>query len=1076
MNIAAWLADLGLERYTRNFAENGVDSSVLTRLDAEDLRQVGVHAVGHRRILLDAIAGLRNGRPTEATGVRSPGGSTWQTGERRQLTVMFVDIVGFTALSSRLDPEELREVLRSYQNAMAGEVARYEGVVSKFLGDGILAYFGFPVAHEDNAERAVCAGLAIVEVAKRLRTPDGDVLGVRVGIATGLVVIGGLIDTDAAWELAAVGETPNLAARLQALAHPGGVVIAHSTRQLAGGLFDYADLGHRPVKGYAEPVRAWGVLGRSGTAGRFEARQVGTLAPLVGRAAELEHLRERWALAHDRKGQVVLLSGEPGIGKSRLLKALLDRLQAQPCTRLHFRCSPLQTSTPLFPVIDHLERSAGFVRDDSAEQRLDKLEAMLRRGGMQLATATPLVAALLSLPLAGRYAPLHLESSTQRDRTHEVLLGQLEGLARRQPVLLLFEDMHWCDPTTLDLLGQTMERIRTWPVLMVITYRPEFVPPWPSGTHVGAMTLSRLGMAESRAVVQGFDTAGALSADAVDQVVERADGIPLFLEELTKAVLESTLPACRDGRYGHDSPLPDFVIPASLQDSLVARLDRLAPVREVAQTAACLGREFSHAVLSAVSALPEEQLDLALQRLVGAELLYQIGTPPEARYSFKHALVRDVAYATMLNSRRQRQHARIVTVLETQFPDFVANQPQILAQHCSEAVLLTKAIEYWRQAGLAAARRSALREAEILLRRGLELAGQLPDTLDRAARELELQVALGATLLAAKGESAAEIGEAYRCARALYERTGNVGVEPAVLWGVWHFHMNQAQLGRAREVAVHHVACSEVRQSVIGQAVAHRCRLVGELFAGELDASLQHWAKLRSLPRPAEGCPEEILLDPWISARSMTSWTLLLQGHQGQALGCGGDALVAARATGQPYMLAVVLHHQNVLAQLMGDLQRLATQAAELLALAGQHGFAHWQATATLLQGWATASDGDLDAGLATMRRGLEAKKATGSRLKIPYYLGLMAGLLGSACHNQEGLDLLDEALGRVEATGERWFEAELLRIRGDLLLDLRPEQAAASYAKALEAARRQQAGWWERRVMRSMATTIRAA
>lgn len=989
---------------------------------------------------------------------------------------MFVDIVGFTALSSRLDPEELREVLRTYQNAMAGEVARFEGVVSRFLGDGVLAYFGFPLAHEDDAERAVCAGLAIVEAAKRLRTPDGEALGVRVGIATGLVVIGGLIDTDAAWELAAVGETPNLAARLQALAHPGGVVIAHCTRQLTGGLFDYADLGYRPIKGFAEPVRAWGVLGRSGTAGRFEARQMGAPAPLIGRTAELEHLQELWALARGQQGQVVLLSGEPGIGKSRLLKALLDRLQTESCTRLHFRCSPLQTSTPLFPVIDHLERSAGFARDDSAEQRLDKLEAMLGRGGGQLGIATPLVAALLSLPLAGRYAPLHLAPSTQRDQTQEVLLRQLEGLTRKQPVLMVFEDVHWCDPTTLDILGQTIECIRTWPLLMVITYRSDFVPPWPPSSHVSPMTLTRLGTEECCAVVTGLDAAGVLSAAAVDQVVERADGIPLFLEELTKAVLESTLPTCRDGRSGRDGPLPDFVIPASLQDSLVARLDRLAPVREVAQMAACLGREFSHAVLAAVAALPETQLDDALQRLVDAELLYQIGTPPEARYSFKHALVRDVAYATMLNSRRQRLHARIVWVLQAQFPNLVLNQPQILAQHCSEAGLVMEAIEYWRQAGLAAARRSALREAEILLRRGLELTQQLPESLDRAARELELQVALGAALLAAKGESAAEIGEAYRRARVLYERTGNVGVEPAVLWGVWHFHMNQAQLDRAREVAVHHVACAQVRQSVVGQAVALRCRLVGELFAGELDAALQHWAQLRALSPPDEGCPQEILLDPWISARSMTSWALLLQGHQGQALACGGDALVAARATGQPYMLAVVLHHQNVLAQLVGDLQRLAGQTAELLALAKQHGFAHWQATATLLQGWAVASDGALDVGLAAMRRGLEAKKATGSRLKIPYYLGLMAGLLGGAGRSQEGLDLLDESLCRVETTGERWFEAELHRIRGDLLLELRPDRAAASYATALQMAQRQQAGWWERRAARSLATPIRAA
>lgn len=747
MNVSAWLAGLGLEQYVEAFAVHGVDADVLPLLQAEDLRELGMAAVGHRRKLLDALATLRASPEPRRDSVSAERGPI---GERRQLTVMFVDLLGFTELSVRLDPEALREILRAYQQAMADEIARFGGVVSRFLGDGVLAYFGFPRAHEDDAERAVCAGLAVIDAAKHLLTPEDLPLRVRVGIATGLVVVGDLIGSGPAREQAAVGETPNLAARLQAVAEPGTVVIAARTRQLIGGLFDCADLGCRRIQGFLEPLRAWRVMGHSRVEGRFEARQMGGPMPLVGRERELGQLLDLWRKAKGATGQVLLLAGEPGIGKSRLVRALVDWLQPEAHARIHCRCSPLHASSPLHPVIDQLERAAGFAHDDRADQRLDKLEALLATASTDVAEVAPLIAAMLSLPADDRYPTLRLAPQAQREQTMAALLGQLEGLAQQRPVLLVFEDAHWSDPTSLDLLELTIERLRTLPVLMIVSFRPGFRAPWTDRGHATTLALDRLGAAEARAVVEQLAQASQLSAEAIDEVVAKADGVPLFLEELTKAVLEAGLLDHEGGRP------PPCAIPASLQDSLVARLDRLAPVREVAQTAACLGREFDHALLAAVSSLPAPRLARALDQLVAAELLFRFGDATEARYSFKHALVRDVAYATLLNSRRQRLHARIVTVLETRFPERASAQPQILAQHCAEAGLTVQAIEYWHRAGLSAARRSALQEAMTQLRLGLDLIPSLPDTAERAARELELQVALGATLLASKGEAAPE--------------------------------------------------------------------------------------------------------------------------------------------------------------------------------------------------------------------------------------------------------------------------------------------------------------------------------
>ena len=980
---------------------------------------------------------------------------------------MFVDLIGYTGLTSRLDPEELCRILRRYQAAMAAEIARFEGVVSTFLGDGVLAYFGFPQAHEDDAERAICAGLAVIDAAGRLAGPSQAPLRVRIGIATGLVVVGDPGGPGAS-EWSAVGETPTLAARLQELAAPDTILVADRTRRLAGGLFAYEGLGGLAVKGFGQPIRAWQVLGRSTAVGRFEARQAQGRTPLVGRAVELDCLRSHWNEAVRGVGRVALICGEAGIGKSRLVQEFRGLLRGQPHMPLHCRCSPFHTGSPLQPVIEELARAADFAANDGAAQWLAKLERLLALATADIAVVTPLIAELLSLSTEGRYPPLNLPAHARRERTLDALVGQLDGLARRAPVLLVLEDAHWCDPTSLELFDRLIDLARALPVLIVITYRPEFASRWAVGGQVASVILDRLDASEARSMVRKLDSS--LPDAVVEQLVEKADGVPLFVEELTRAALDrrDTGP---DRQSALESALLPPVIPSTLQDSLVARLDKLPEAREVAQTAACLGREFDHELLAAVSPLSTPELDRVLDDLASAGILIRRGDCANRHWRFKHALVRDAAHATLLHRRRRQLHARIVAIMESRFPGLVATHPNLLAQHCAEAGLIREAIDYWRQAGLAAAQRSAMREAVALLRHGLALIPQLPDPRDWVRRELDLQVALGAALLALKGGAAVEIEQAYGRARELSQLSGSLDVEAAVLWGIWHNHTNRAELARARTVVQEQLRNARRRADKVALAVAHRCGLVTELFSGAYAPALAHLDELMKLSSVEDG-PPEILLDPWISGQSMATWPLLIRGQVKQAIASSEEMLAAARGKDRPYLLAVVMHHQTVFSQLLGDRETVARRACDLHSLAARHGFAHWHATATLLSGWAIAGSGDLADGIATMRRGLEAKKATGSRLKLPYYQALLSELVVRAGDKAEALALLDDALAQVATSQERWFAAELHRRRAELVLSLRGRRAEAEMhlLDAIRIAHRQDAKLFQLRAANSLA------
>jgi class 3 adenylate cyclase/tetratricopeptide (TPR) repeat protein len=759
LDIGQWLRDLGLQAYEQAFRDNGVDLDVLPRLTADDLKEIGVSAVGHRRKILDAVGQLTAARPEAEQKV--PGRA-----ERRHLTVMFCDLVGSTALSATLDPEDMEELLRVYHARVGDLASKHGGFVAKYMGDGALIYFGYPQAHEDDAERAVRAGLALVDGVSKLAVA-GECLSARVGIATGLVVVGDLIGAGEAQERGIAGETPNLAARLQELAVAGTVVIADTTRRLVGELFDLSSLGRSSIKGFADPVPAWRVIGEGKAESRFEALHGATVIPLVGREEELDLVLSRWRQVKEGAGHVALISGEPGIGKSRLVLALRERLHGESKVSLNYACSPHHVNSALFPLITQLERAAGFAPDDSSKTRLDKLESLLQDTAAKPNSAVALFADLLGIPTGSGDELAAMSPLQKKGLLFRAFLAELAALAGRGPVLMVLEDVHWIDPTSRELFDQIVERLQRLPVLLIATFRPELSPPWTGFPHVTLLTLNRLAQAQARSLVERVTGGKPLPTEVLEQILARTEGVPLFTEELTKAVLESGLLRDTGDRYVLDGPLPPLAIPATLHDSLMARLDRLAPVKEIAQIGACIGREFDHGLLSAVVPLPEADLMAALDRLVAAELVFRRGIPPAATYIFKHALVRDAAYQSLLRTRRQELHAKLATALEGYFPQTTETQPELVARHFHEAGLFEKAVEYWLRAGRLAAGRSANVEAIAHLRSGLASLTALPPGEPRSRLELSLQLALGGPLLATKGFASSEAEAVYKRAQAL---------------------------------------------------------------------------------------------------------------------------------------------------------------------------------------------------------------------------------------------------------------------------------------------------------------------
>ena len=753
--ITNWLRGLGLEQFATAFLENDIDAKILLELTADDLIGLGVTSIGHRRKLLAAITTLRDGSPisdapitsTEPVRLGGDAGIGVSSAERRQLTVLFCDLVGSTALASRLDPEDLREVLGTYRAAVAEVVAGFGGYVAKYMGDGVLAYFGYPQAHEHDAEQAVRAGLALIDRVGRLEN-RATALASRVGVATGLVVVGDLIGSGEAQERAVVGETPNLAARLQEMAPANAVLVAESTRRLVGDLFDYHNLGAVNIKGLAEPVLASQVLSESTVESRFEALRSATLSPLVGRDEEVQLLLRRWAQAKDGEGQIVLISGEAGIGKSRIAAALQERLEAERPVRLRYFCSPHRRDSTLFPIIARLERAAGFTRDDTPAEKLDKLAALVSPSGDSDQETEAVFADLLGVPAGERYPPLPDDPRQKRERIFMALVRQLEDLAKHRPVLFLFEDAHWIDSTSLDLLDRIAERIRRLPVLMLVTFRPEFEPPWTGQAQVTSMILSRLGQRETKTLVGRVAGGKTLPVEILDRINEHADGIPLCIEELTRTLLEGNLLREENGQYILAGPLPTLAIPSSLHDSLMSRLDRLGPAKEVAQIGAVIGREFSYDMVKVVAHHPDDRLRDALNQLVEAGLIFCRGGPPQTSFVFKHALVQDAAYGTLLRGRRQELHAGVAKALEVQAAPALGEEASVgeraalLAHHWLRAEEWERALNYTLETAERARKLFARTEAINHYWQALELMERLPHTSDRSRVHCDIILSL----------------------------------------------------------------------------------------------------------------------------------------------------------------------------------------------------------------------------------------------------------------------------------------------------------------------------------------------
>jgi class 3 adenylate cyclase/predicted ATPase len=1075
MDVGGWLRGLGLGQYEATFRESEIDADVLPDLTEVDLEKLGI-PLGHRKRLLRAIGSLG----------RAPGGAlplvppTEKAAERRQLTVMFCDLIGSTAISADRDPEDMREIIGAYHRCCTEQITKAGGFVAKYMGDGVLAYFGYPQAHEDDAERAVHSGLALVNAMSRLKTAHDAVLQVRIGIATGLVVVGDLIGEGAAQEQAVVGDTPNLAARLQGIAEPNTVVVADSTRRLLGNLFELKDLGAKDLKGITAPAHAWAAVRASSVESRFDALHTTSLAPLVGREEELELLLRRWARAKRGEGQVVLLAGEAGIGKSRLTVALLERLAADAHTRLRYFCSPQRADSAFHPLIAQVERAAGLTHDDKPRTKLDKLDAVLARTSTSPEHAA-LFAEMLSLLNDGRYPTLEFTPEQRRQKTLEALTSQLAGLAHQRPVLMIFEDVHWVDPTSLEVLGLIVGRTEALPALLIVTFRPEFSAPWAGQSHVTSLMLNRLRVHEAAAIIERLAGNKRIPADMMAEIVERTDGIPLFVEEMTKAILEAESEGAARRRVAA-VPSPALAVPPSLHASLMARLDRLGTAKEVAQIGSAIGREFSHALLASVAHKSEAELESALDSLVKADLLFRRGVPPQASYVFKHALVQDAAYGTLLREPRRALHARIAETLASQFAETTESQPEILAHHNTEAGLIEKAVVLWGKAGERAQARSALTEAAAQFTRALGQIATLPSTPALRREQIKLQVALITPLMHVKGHATAETKAAVEQARSLIEQAETLGEPPedplllfSVLYAFWGANFVAMNGEVIRDLAAQFLTLAEKQGATVPLMIAHRIMGTSLVLTGGIAEGRGHHDKAITLYDPAEHRPLTMRFgqDTKVTVLGFRALALWLLGYPEAGLRDANESLKNAREIGQAATLMPALVGAAMIYILCRNRGKAAAYADELIALAEEKGLPLWWALGMMNRGIELALGGKPSEASEILISGITAQRTTAAAFLIPFYLSNLARAHAELRQFEEAWRCVGEAITLVETTKEKWCEAEIHRTAGELaLMSLEPEaaKAEAHFERALAIAREQKAKSWELRATMSMA------
>jgi class 3 adenylate cyclase/predicted ATPase len=1017
--------------------------------------------------------------PMPPTPVPEPS-RTGPEAERRQVTVLFCDLVDSTKLSQQLDAEDYRAVVRAYQQAAVTAMHPWDGYVAQYLGDGLLVYFGWPTAHEDAAVRAVHASLALLAALEPLNDTQlapryGVRVQVRLGLHTGMAVIGEMGGGDRHEQLA-MGDTPNIAARLQGLADPNTVALSAVTARLVRRRFALENLGTHPLKGVTEPMPVFQVLGLPDTADDEEAATPGSAVFLVGRDEELGLLRRRWEQSKAGLGQVVLISGEAGIGKSSLVETLRAQVRREGLTHVAFRCSPYHTNSALYPVIEHVQRVFQWQRDDPPAAKLDKLECTLRTYRLPLEDVVPLFAALLSVPLPEeRYAAVRLTPQQQKQQTHDALVAWMLEEAERQPVLVVWEDLHWADPSTLENLGLLLDQSRTSAILNLLTFRPEFVPPWPSRSHMTPLTLTRLERPQVEALITHLAGGKALPAAVVAYIVARTDGVPLFVEELTKMLLESDVLHQEAERYTLTGPLSAVAIPTTLQDSLMARLDRLPMIREVAQLGAVLGREFAYEMLRALAGVEDALLQERLAQLVDTELLYQRGRPPRAKYIFKHALVQDAAYASLLKSTRQQYHQQVAQMLEARFPDTVETEPELVAHHYTEAGCSAQAVGYWQQAGERAMQRSANVEAIAHLRQGIELLTTLPETPARVQAELTLQTTLGPALMTTRGYAAPEVAATYHRARELCEQAEETPELFPVLWGLWVLYMGRAEHEKAQELAEQCLSLARRLDDPALLLEAHLALGDSWFHLGQLSQAHAHFEQIIRLYDPQQHHALAFRyanMDPGVVGLVFAGLTLWLLGYPEQALERANEALTLAQNLEHPYTLARGIYYTTFMHQWRREWQVVYERATTAITVATAQQVALVLAVGPIMRGWALAMQGQEAEGLTQLCQGLDAYRATGAAFQRPHFLGMLAEVHRSLGQPEAGLTALSEALALVETTGERYYEAELHRLKGELLLQhAAPEMSHAEtcFQQALDIARRQQAKSLEMRAAMSL-------
>ena len=1042
-----------------------------------ELDDAALADLAHELIRGQQVARDEDGAVLVWCGPEQPSTVARNDAERRQITILFCDLVDSTALSNALDPEELRIVLRAFQGTARAVIERYEAFVNSYMGDGIVVFFGYPKAHEDDSACAVRAGLEIVDEVSALR-PLADIrLRVRVGIATGIVVVGDVIGEGASREEAVVGSTSNLAARLQSLAGPGEVLIANATKRLIGRRFACVDLGPQHLKGFHVPVPVWRVVAERAVEDVSTDAPTGSeLGPLVDRVIEFPVLRESWRLARGGNGRVVTLRGEPGLGKSRLSEALREAVADEPHVVLRYYCSARFQNTAFYPVIRQMHRAAQLADDDTAEVKLGKLEALLQRArpASELAAALPYIAALMSIPIDARYAAIADSPERQREQTLRALEDQVLALARSQPVLMIFEDLHWVDPSTLSLLDQLVRKIAQAPVMVLCTGRPEFTPPWSDLPDAQIVELSLLEREDRSSIVQHHAGGRSFPPEIFEHILQKSDGNPLYVEELTKATMESGLMLAQGDRYVLTGPMRTLAVPSTLHDSLLARLDRLAVAKEVVQAGAAIGREFAYNILASLMELEPAELQATLVRLTEAGLIHRRGTLPDAVYSFKHALIQDAAYATMLRPKRQALHARIAEILESD-PGAAAREPELLAHHLIEAGLPAKAIPFLQQAGLLASAAAAHAEACKHFGEGLRLLAELPDDLARNRLELGLRVHLGMSLAATRGFAAAEVESTNQRARELCRLIGDTDELFWVLRGLCALYIVRADAPMSRELSAHLVRLGEETQRAEFLIEGHLMQGYTQAYAGELEAARAALVKAVDIYRSKDGArltfptPQ----DPAVAALSLLAMVCWILGQPEAAGEYARDAVRSAEASKRPFDAAYAHSFVAMYENLRREPQQAARHAGVAIEISQRHGFGVWLAAAAMHLGVAKAAIGEAAEAIGLLGSTLPAWRGSGAELNSGFFMAGLAVGHRAAGQNDLAIETLTQAIAHAERHDEHYYDAELFRLRGEMVAASDAVAAQADFQRAIETAQRQGARLFELRAAVSLARSL---